>query len=57
MLKNTAIKTGTTKQSLVKVTFALASDDVAQPVSVLVNASVVVVAKVVSLVVRSSSTV
>jgi 1,4-alpha-glucan branching enzyme len=35
MLKTTARKSGTTKQALVKVTFALPSDDVAQPVSVL----------------------
>lgn len=35
MLKTTASKTGTKKQPLVKVTFALPADDVAQPVSVL----------------------
>jgi 1,4-alpha-glucan branching enzyme len=35
MLKTTASKTGTTKQPLVKVTFALPAEGIAQPVSVL----------------------
>jgi 1,4-alpha-glucan branching enzyme len=35
MLKTIASKTGTTKRPLVKVTFALPAEEVAQPVSVL----------------------
>jgi 1,4-alpha-glucan branching enzyme len=35
MLKTTTSKTGTKKQPLVKVTFALSADEIAQPVSVL----------------------